>query len=494
MCCCDVLQGTKRRASVESDSLGPPPKKRSRESEPEEERMEEREGERDGEKEHAIEGERGQLKEGERDVGREEEREGVKEGERRGDLAQPSCEGADEDSESQLSIAPSQSSQSEPSVILSSPTKNTEPTTTDNEGATLESDEMIGDDNVFIEELSADESECEMAISTVECSDNTEEEEDTIETGSALVKSCPSPPLVAGSPEIPLQSSPAESPLGGNFDQISVDRQRVRDSLSSEESDGDAEGMEIGGGERAGECVASTAESQDSNLQHDHPYFSSLVTGESGSKMESEAICEESESVQMAPAQLADHDYWNSNNSTAPSLDQHQPPPQPELLSASSPGDQQLELRSKLSSDVPDHTYCRQLATNSTGAHPVSAQEKLVTPGDVNAVLEDPASQELFSQTREVIAVDEPSRSKLPLTVDAECQTEPPNTAEVSTSTTKFFLDSSLVGGSIGRPLSTYVDTVLASEDVCVDDLWALHQQLMCSLFKISERLRAENV
>ena len=325
-----------------------------------------------------------------------------------------------------------------------------------------------------------------------------EEDEDTIETGSALEKSCPSPPLIVGSPEIPLQSSPVESPLGGSFDQLTEGRrgQSVRDSVSSEESEEEEEEeeMEVGGGATSLKLSAENPQQQRSSLEHDHAYFASSVEtqGDTPVEMEAESVGEGSVAVGPAAAQLADHAYCNTGR---PGDLEHQ-----QTLSETS--SDQAELRSKLSSDVPDHTYCRQLVSNSPGASSDIPADQLAV-GDVvsNELCDNSAeSQDLFSENDEQV-VDEPppppveeSLPPLPQVSDAASQTLPPETKETSTSTVSLSNGPVPLDLDVGRALSTYINGVLGREDLSVDSLWELHQQLMCGLFKVSERLRAESV
>ena len=136
---------------------------------------------------------------------------------------------------------------------------------------------------------------------------------------------------------------------------------------------------------------------------------------------------------------------------------------------------------------------------NPQGASPERGQE-LVEVGDIvtsNEACNLAASQELFSQnddhlTNQALLADKDAVS-LPVLSDAACQTETPITQEQSTSTFAS-MDSSIPSdGDIESSLRTYVDGVLGREDLPVATLWKLHQQLMCSLFKVSEKLRAEN-
>ena len=106
-------------------------------------------------------------------------------------------------------------------------------------------------------------------------------------------------------------------------------------------------------------CVyygVSVASNEDStSLHHDHSYFSSTISESKTSSV----IVTAAESVAVIPStELVDHDYCSGPGSA--SSDQPQPPPTPS--SDSSASDQcPTELRSKLSSDIQDHNYCRQL-------------------------------------------------------------------------------------------------------------------------------------
>ena len=95
----------------------------------------------------------------------------------------------------------------------------------------------------------------------------------------------------------------------------------------------------------------------------------------------------------VSTARLADHDYCNVLGPTSLEGDQPQ-----DLTPPSSASD--TELRSKLSSDIQDHNYCRQLAPNPPGTTQDSSSEQVRGIAQ-NAVSDGPcnlASQELFSQ------------------------------------------------------------------------------------------------
>jgi hypothetical protein len=483
--------GNKRRASLDSNSLGPPAKKRSRESGPEE----------------------------------------VGKGETNTDQPQPQPpkqdkppeprheeSGGREDEDSQLSLVPSQASQSEPAVVLSSPDENNDVVqTAENEkGEPLQSAERMDDDSVFVEEsqsITSGDSQHVTDISTVEYRNENDtegdEEDDTIETGSALEKSCPSPPMGGvGSPEIPLQSSPSESPISGTFDMV-VDQRNgssVQDSVSSDsESEGEREvevEMELGEtatDASAGSMASSSEESQQStSLQHDHSYFSSASEGGEGAcgALGALPVAEQRERVAVvSAAQLADHDYC-SVLEPASCLEGDQPQDLPPPPSSTS----DTELRSKLSSDIQDHNYCRQFAPNPPGATQDLTSELHVRDIAQNAVSDEPcnlASQELFSQSDDDHVANEPLADdppvSFPVLSDIGCQTVFPDSREHSTSTIALANSSIPSDGDVESSLRSYVDGILGRDDLPVATLWKLHQQLMCSLFKVSEKLRAEN-
>ena len=509
---------------MDSDSLGPPAKKRSRETSPEE-----------------VGGGGGG---GGGEINREPPPPPLPE---KNKLLEPSLEEAvREDGDSQLSLVPSQASQSEPAVVLSSPDhKNSDGVeTAENEKREpLQSVEEMNDDddNVFVEEsqsivesqniATGSDSQHVTDISTIEYRNegDVEEEEDTIETGSALVTTCPSPPLGVGSPEIPLQSSPSGSPVGGSIDELAKEEKSggsVRDSLSSDsDSEGEREeGMELG---EATTCAASAgsvpsseiatdaaslvpssemecnteieaasvplslsdgSHQQSTCFQHDHSYFSSTRE-----VVDTQSTAERRDIVVVASAaQLADHDYC-SGATPGSSLEGDEPqpsaPPPPPFFESSSNSD--TELRSMLSSDIQDHNYCRQLVLNPPGATPDERSSEPVSVRDIvqkSVATDEPcnmASQELFSQGDD--RVPNPSEEhplSLPVLSDVGCQTV---TQKQSTSSP---LPSD---GDIESSLRTYVDGVLGRDDLPVPTLWKLHQQLMCCLFKVSEKLRAEN-
>ncbi|CAI7994895.1 hypothetical protein GBAR_LOCUS1568 [Geodia barretti] len=193
---------------------------------------------------------------------------------------------------------------------------------------------------------------------------------------------------------------------------------------------------------------------------------------------------------------LADPDYCSVLEPRLLSLEGDQlqdlPPP------PSSASD--TEFRSKLSSDIQDHNYCRQLAPNPPGVTQDLTSEPVrdITQNAVSDETCNLASQELFSQgdddrvaTTNRCADDPPV--SLPVLSDIGCQTVFPDTRERSTSTLALANSSIPSDSDIESSLRSYVDGILGRDDLPVATLWKLHQQLMCSLFKVSEKLRAEN-
>ena len=248
----------------------------------------------------------------------------------------------------------------------------------------------------------------------------------------------------------------------------------------------------------AGSMTLSSEESQQStSIQHDDSYFSAPTE-------EGEGACgalvvlpeaEQRERVEIVPAaQLADHDYC-SVLEPASSLEGDQ------LHDLPPPPTSDTEFRSKLSSDIQDHNYCRQLAPN----HPGVTQDLTSEPVSVrdiaqNAVSDETcnlASQELFSQGDDDRVANEPLADdppvSLPVLSDIGCQTVFPDTRERSTSTLALANSSIPSDSDVESSLRSYVDGILGRDDLPVATLWKLHQQLMCSLFKVSEKLRAEN-
>ena len=501
------MQGTKRRASLDSDSLGPPAKKRSRESGPEE--VETNTNQQLLPSDQQLASSDQQLPPSDQQLPLSDQQQPSSDQQLPLEPQQPELppepisEAREDNEDSQLSLVPSQSSQSEPAVVLSSPSDNNRMDTENDKGEPLQSAEAMEDDNVFVEEaqnITSDISQHVTDISTIEYkSDMEDEEDDTIETGSALEKSCPSPPMGVGSPEIPLQSSPSESPLSGTFDHFTDEKSgmSVQESLSSEsESEGEREvEMELGETTTT-DTSRSVASNEDStSLRHDHSYFSS-TTSESKT---SSVVVTATESVAVVPsAELVDHDYCSGPGSAS----SDQPQPLPPSSSDSSTSDQcPTELRSKLSSDIQDHNYCRQLVPSPPGATP----DRVPEPEAVGSIVENDAtddasnlaSQELFSQNDDSVLNNSPLTDKQrnqPLFKDIGCQTAYSiDTGEQSTSTLTSTNSSIPSDGDIESSLRTYVDGLLGRDDLPVATLWKLHQQLMCSLFKVSEKLHAES-
>ena len=460
------MQGTKRRASLDGDNLGPPAKVQKR-------------------NDHAVEQEA--------DV-QESSGEIVADG---------------EDSDSQLSLA-SQPSQSEPAVVLSSPDdKPGSGTAEQEEGEPPKSEEAIDsdDDNVFVEEeTSCDKSTtgtdeennviCDRSEATaVECI----EDQIAGRTESAMDTDSHSAAVGVGSPEISPQSEQS-STVAGLFSDSPMnqasDEGNLEGGVSSEER------MEV----EQGDGGSRSVEQKQSNLEHDHSYFSSSLhqnppDGDPQSRSSSVPVAKS--------AELTDHVYCNTTNQVSP---RSQPAQQPQH-EPNSP-ETQTDLRSKLSSDVQDHNYCRLSppATSPTTLEAVTVEDTNDTRPEKDDSGSITESQELFSvdilQQENLNLVDAelhhtgPSTSHKGLSdtavtlVHVGCQTNAlnkPETAEKSTSVDDSTSLDTLAETSINSSLKSVIDELAARDDLATSTLWRVHHQLLRGLSLVSEKLRSES-
>ena len=155
----------------------------------------------------------------------------------------------------------------------------------------------------------------------------------------------------------------------------------------------------------------SVASNEDStSLHHDHSYFSTTT-----SESKTSSVVVTTESVAVVPsAELVDHDYCSGPGSAS----SDQPQPLPPSSSDSSTSDQcPTELRSKLSSDIQDHNYCRQLVSSPPGATPDRVPEPEGAVGSIVEIDETDdasnlASQKLFSQNDDSVSNNSPLMDK----------------------------------------------------------------------------------
>ena len=213
---------------------------------------------------------------------------------------------------------------------------------------------MIDDDNVFMEDV---------VVSPFTIESNNDHGMIVTEISSELERTCHRSPTL-GSPEIPLQSSPSQiepstlntttpsqmsvekgdgSSGGGDGDvgEVSVDS-------SSDESE--EEVMEQGKTETISDNDINRNEIPQQNLKHDHSYFSTNQPSEID-------IPPNTASTSSSNNIMTDHIYC-STSEHAVHISQQK---------LDSESDQvHSELRSKLSSDIQDHNYCRLSPTSST--------------------------------------------------------------------------------------------------------------------------------
>lgn len=285
-------------------------------------------------------------------------------------------------SESQLSLA-SQPTGAEVPVTLSTP----EDQAVLQDSECQESGEMAEDDNVFLETPAAEEGHVKDGKGSLPGvptdSDTREEMEITTEDNAvaAMGEVCNSPAMEAGSPEIPLQSSETSSNtrLQSEIEVSEEDKVSVAENVSNEEEVDEGEGMrtegadEGHGGRLKSDGQEGSGEAQDeppSSLLHDHSYFS----------QESKGLSNDTESTAELPTTSpgCDHMYY----SVASVRTINQSAVVSEVLN---------DLRSKLSSDVRDHSYCRTPEAEQT---PVPTESLPVVSTQPSEVLE---SQDLFS-------------------------------------------------------------------------------------------------
>ena len=404
-----------------------------------------------------------------------------------------------EDSNSQLSLA-SQSSPVEPSVVLSSPTDDSESANVrQNEVEAPKSGVVIeDDDNVFMEgTTTTTSSDGDNNISadkhTTQCTMKNRA------TERALERACPSPPMSVRSPEIPLQSSPSKAEPPSNAAGTECG-QSVRDSVSSDDSEELRMETEEGGRVVASADSVEQAQQQ-SSLHHDHPYH---LLGQQkepcNDEKQSTSINATSSAVPVVTstctsAELVDHSYCSmtlptSLHQTASVTSATVQPMYQESESFGTVSD----LRSKLSSDVQDHNYCRlpapnSLQTASEAAESVVCEAHITGDNHEENISE---SQELFSvpqRDKEQSAGDsmepvdaDPSTTS---TTDIGCQTE---NVELPSRIT---LDTP-VDKSIPDSLKSIIDTIIAEENLPSSTLWRVHRELVRGLSVVSDKLSSE--
>ena len=466
---CLWLQGTKRRASLESDSMGPPAKVQKRNS-----------SEDDTAPREVM------------DV-----------------ASQMATEG--EGSESQLSLA-SQPSQTEPPpVVLSSPP--------DDGGVAMEeplqSEEIIDndeDDNVFTESSDGMDTGSEVTEKATE----KEGSPPTIVTEKTFEKEDSPQAMSVESPHLSLQIDPSASLAESSVLRKSSEEGPGASALEKGSSDGEGRGE--------GEEVAVLEHAcRPEDLKHDHSYFS--VTKEGSSHDDPQSGGGGMSNTATVSTGLSDHAYCHMTS--LGSSHHHSAPPYKSRDQSST------KFSSKLSSDIPDHNYCTPSDNHIQDyCHPSSVDHSPLKAGEVCGTHTEKeseqvaGSQELFTVTESLHdgcgladsdvgvtlpAVDGGSVatvSPVHVTVDSgsiatvspvhvSCQTVPhkPETAEKSTDT------SSLEGEAVSPKdtltlcspddsLKSLIDTSLVRDDLTPSTLWRVHQQLVRGLSLVSDRIK----
>lgn len=290
------------------------------------------------------------------------------------------------ESESQLSLVP-QSTDAEAPVTLSTP----EDQAVFQENECQESEETAEDDNVFLETPTTVERDGKDGKSNLPGvrtdSDNTMGEmeiatEDHVTT--AMDEVCESPTMEAGSPEIPLQSSETPNDIRPQLNvKVAEENMSVAEGARIKEDTDEGEGTRREGADEGqgglfnSDGQESGREAQDeppSSLLHDHSYFSQESKGQSN---DAHSTAE----LPTTSSGCADHMYYSMDH--VPTTSQ--------VAVVSEKDEVPNDLRSKLSSDVRDHSYCRTPEAEQTLVPPEAFP---VVSTQSTEVLE---SQDLFS-------------------------------------------------------------------------------------------------
>ena len=384
------------------------------------------------------------------------------------------------DSESQLSLA-SQPTGAEVPVMLSTP----EDQAILQDSECQESEEMAEDDNVFLETPTADEGDVKDGKSNLPGvptdADNIREEMEIAtedNAGAARGKVCDSPTMEAGSPEIPLQSSDTSSDvrLQSKIDVTEEDRASVAEGITNREDADEGEGMrtegadEGHGGSLNSDGQEGCGEAQDeppSSLLHDHSYFSQE------SKEHSNDV-QSTVKLSTMSSGCVDHMYYSMAGVSATG----------QSSVVSEKDEVPNDLRSKLSSDVRDHSYCRTPEAGQTSVPPeylpvVSTQSSEVLESQ-DLFSADHSSTENHNVTHEVCITGsssyQSSEAEDITAISVGCQVSPQN-RDVSTSTDQVdVLDS----------LRMCIRSAL---EEC-SSVWMVQQELLRGLSAVTDKMR----
>ena len=313
---------------------------------------------------------------------------------------------------------------------------------------------------------------------------------------------CPSSPLSlmeVGSPEIPMQSESPQrlhSPVSELKMETEEDKQSIAESISdSSDKDTDEEEQMMDDGDREkydhettdNRNTTAPIGRQPSSLLHDHSYFSQ------GHKEQGNNVQEDAVEVPSVAQMFGSSDHVYCSMQT---LCTKRPPTLTCSVDMDRPNTGGVEkdkieervpngLRSKLSSGVQDHSYCRTLTTKPASSLPEGSPVIIVhSSGDCE-------SQDLFSAdlspledhmiTSEVHTTGSTSYQSIADTnstrsVTIGCQTSP-QCRDVSTSTDQLnLLDT----------LRTCIENTL---EEC-PSIWMVHQELLRGLSAVTEKMR----
>ena len=224
-----------------------------------------------------------------------------------------------------------------------------------------------------------------------------------------------------GSPEIAPQNEQSSTVAGLSSDSPMNQTSDLEGGVSSEGR------MEVEQGDGGGRSV----EQKQSNLEHDRSYFSSSLHKD---PPDGDAQSWRSAVPVVKSAEPTNHIYCNTTIQASPHSRLAQQP-QHEPTSPAT----QTDLRSKLSSDVQDHNYCRLSPPNTS---PTTLEAVAVE--DANGTRPERDDSESITGSQELFSVDILQQENLNL-VDAELHHTGPSTSQKNLSDTAVTLDVKLM-------------------------------------------------
>ena len=381
------------------------------------------------------------------------------------------CAGITEE-DSQLSLVSQPSlSELQPAVVLSSPFDDNSVVSTDDgvEGKSLQSGEAIEDDNVFMEEPPPAITDTSASNTDTGTADHERVfgEDDEMLAEASSNSALDGAPTVGGvrSPEIPIQTSSSQTDQqesemtdvecgggGGGGDSVCDSNPSSDDSGEESMLQGDSNSSETvpGGGSSSASCPTPL---QQTNLEHDHSYFSA--------NQHRETITDQS----AATSTPTDHIYCSTERSSAPFL------AAPQSLQSDSDSRQVHKLRSKLSSDVQDHNYCR------LSPSPSPSETAMKCASDSKE-----GSQELLFSHDE-----EPDERISAASVATQTDVNISSDRSMSTHLQQLSLPQ-----SVEASLGSIIDSLQAQQDLSTSALLRAQQQLIRGLSVVSERIEAK--